>query len=158
MEILSFFEWLDTSFLATISKAYGGTFAVIQMFHLLGLAVMGGMVLLSDLRLLGIVMRDVPSEIVVENTNRWFTIALIVLIATGIFMSSAVAQKLYYNEMFWGKMIGLLIGVLFVYFIKRPLLSQDHSTLKPSTIRSVAITSIIIWFSVAASGRWIGFS
>ena len=47
MEILSFFEWLDTSFLATISKAYGGTFAVIQMFHLLGLAVMGGMVLLS---------------------------------------------------------------------------------------------------------------
>ena len=128
------------------------------MFHLLGLAVMGGMVLLSDLRLLGIVMRDVPSEIVVENTNRWFTIALIVLIATGIFMSSAVALKLYYNEMFWGKMIGLLIGVLFVYFIKRPLLSQDHSTLKPSTIRSVAITSIIIWFSVAASGRWIGFS
>ena len=119
---------------------------------------MGGMVLLSDLRLLGIVMRDVPSEIVVENTNRWFTIALIVLIATGIFMSSAVALKLYYNEMFWGKMIGLLIGVLFVYFIKRPLLSQDHSTLKPSTIRSVAITSIIIWFSVAASGRWIGFS
>jgi len=41
---------------------------------------------------------------VVENTNRWFTIALIVLIATGIFMSSAVALKLYYNEMFWGKM------------------------------------------------------
>ena len=158
MEILSFFEWLAPSFLATISKAYGGTFAVIQMFHLLGLAVMGGMVLLSDLRLLGIVMRDVPSEIVVENTNRWFTIALIVLIATGIFMSSAVALKLYYNEMFWGKMIGGLIGVLFVYFIKRPLLSQDHSTLKPSTIRSVAITSIIIWFSVAASGRWIGFS
>ena len=99
MDLLFIFEWLDTSFLATISKAYGGVFAVVQMFHLAALAVMGGMVLASDLRLLGVLLKDVPADAVMANTNRWFDYALIVLLVSGVFMSSAVAMKLYYNEM-----------------------------------------------------------
>jgi hypothetical protein len=73
-------------------------------------------------------------------------------------MSSAVALKLYYNTMFWAKMASLAVGVLFVYAIRRPLLRFDHATIKPLTLRLIAITSILIWFTVAASGRWIGFS
>ena len=159
MEIYAFFEWLDTSLLADISKAYGGVFAVVQMFHLLGLALMGGTVLLSDLRLLGVVMTDVPSEVVVENMHRWFGIALIVLVLSGIFMASAVSLKLYYNEAFWAKMTGLALGSLFVYFIRQPLLTRfDHASISPWALRLTAMTSLLIWFTVAASGRWIGFS
>jgi hypothetical protein len=159
MEIYAFFEWLDTSLLADISKAYGGVFAVVQMFHLLGLALMGGTVLLSDLRLLGVVMTDVPSEVVVENMHRWFGIALIVLVLSGIFMASAVSLKLYYNEAFWAKMAGLALGSLFVYFIRKPLLTRfDHASINPWALRLTAMTSLLIWFTVAASGRWIGFS
>ena len=158
MELLPFFEWLDTSFLATMSKAYGGVFAVVQMFHLLALSMLGGMVLVSDLRLLGVLMKDVPSETVVEQTNRWFTVALIAITLSGIFMSSAVAMKLYYNEMFWAKMAGFGIGVAFFYLIRRPLLNRDHTLIGTWTLRLIAIASITIWFSVAAAGRWIGFS
>ena len=128
------------------------------MFHLLSMAVLGGMVLVGDLRLLNIVMTDVPSETVLENTNKWFTIALVVMVISGIFMSSAVALKLYYNEMYWAKMASLLIGVVFVYGIRRPLLRFAHDSLSPWAIRMTSISSLIIWFTVAASGRWIGFS
>ncbi len=158
MDLLFLFEWLDSSLLATMSKAYGGVFAVVQMFHLLSMAVLGGMVLVGDLRLLNIVMTNVPSDTVLENTNKWFTIALVVLVISGIFMSSAVALKLYYNEMYWAKMTTLLIGVVFVYAIRRPLLRFAHDSLNPWALRLTAISSIIIWFTVAASGRWIGFS
>ncbi len=158
MDLLFIFEWLDTSFLATMSKAYGGVFAVVQMFHLLAMAMLGGMVILSDLRLLGVLMTDVPSETVVANTNRWFSVGLVVLIISGIFMSSAVAIKLYYNEMYWAKMITLLIGIVFFYAVRKPLLSYPHDTITPWAIRTLAITSLLIWFTVAASGRWIGFS
>jgi hypothetical protein len=158
MDVLFLFEWLDGSILATMSKAYGGVFAVVQMFHLLAMAMLGGMVLVGDLRLLGVVMTDVPSETVIEGTYKWFTIALTVLILTGIFMSSAVALKLYYNEMFWAKMGSLALGILFTYAIRRPLLSFAHDTINAWALRLLAITSILIWFTVAASGRWIGFS
>ena len=158
MDFYFFFEWLDNSLLAQMSKAYGGVFAVVQMFHLLALAMLGGTVLLGDLRLLGVLMRDVSSQVVIDNTQRWFNVALIVAAASGIFMSSAVALKLYYNEMFWAKMGALAVGVLFVYGIRRPLLRFDHATIDPWVLRLVAVTSLVIWFTVAACGRWIGFS
>ena len=158
MDLLFFFEWLDTSFLASMSKAHGGVFAVVQMFHLAAMAVMGGMVLVSDLRLLNVLMKTVPSDVVCENTNRGFDLGLVVMVLSGIFMSSAVAMKLYYNEMFWAKMVALAVGVLFVYLIRRPLLRHAHTTLSKWTVRSVAVSSLIVWFTVAACGRWIGFS
>ena len=40
MDLYPFFDWLDTSLLADISKAYGGVFAVVQMFHLLGICLL----------------------------------------------------------------------------------------------------------------------
>ena len=158
MDLYPFFDWLDTSMLADISKAYGGVFAVVQMFHLLGMAMLGGMVLVGDLRLLNILLKDVPSEQVIENTQKWFNVALAIVMTSGIFMSSAVAMKLYYNDMFWAKMTSLGLGITFVYVIRRPLLKFEHDTLNPWTIKLVAVTSISIWFTVAAAGRWIGFS
>ena len=158
MDLLLIFEWLDTSILADMSKAYGGVFAVVQMVHLVALAMLGGTVLVSDLRLLGVLLSDVSSESVVNNMDRWFSVALIVIALSGVFMSSAVAIKLYYNEMFWAKMIGLFFGAAFVYFIRRPLLRHPHDTINVWSLRLIAISSMIIWFTVAASGRWIGFS
>ena len=158
MDLYPFFDWLDTSILADIAKAYGGVFAVVQMFHLLGMSMLGGMVLVGDLRLLNILLKDVPSEQVIENTQKWFNVALAIVMTSGIFMSSAVAMKLYYNEMFWAKMTSLGLGITFVYVIRRPLLKFKHDTLNPWTIKLVAVTSISIWFTVAAAGRWIGFS
>lgn len=158
MDVYFFFEWLDNSLLAQMSKAYGGVFAVVQMFHLLSLALLGGVVLLGDLRLLGVMLRDVPSEVVIENTHKWFNVALVGVTLSGIFMSSAVAIKLYYSEMFWAKMTALATGVIFVYAIRRPLLRYDHGSINPWVLRLVAVTSITIWFTVGACGRWIGFS
>lgn len=158
MDLLFLFEWLDNSLLASISKAYGGVFAVVQMVHLLSLALLGGMVLLGDLRLLGLLLRDVPSEVIIANTQKWFSVALVGLLASGIFMSSAVAKKLYYNEMFWAKMAGLAVGIVFVCAIRRPLLRFAHDTINPWAVRMIAISSLTIWFTVAACGRWIGFS
>lgn len=158
MTALPFFEWLDTSILADISKAYGGVFAVVQMFHLLALSLLGGTVLVGDLRLLGVVLKDVPSQVVTESAQKWFSVALVVLIVSGTFMASAVAMKLYYNEMFWAKMTSLATGIVFVYAIRRPLLRFDHASVNPWALRLMAMASMTIWFTVAASGRWIGFS
>ncbi|MDA1075460.1 MAG: hypothetical protein O3A63_11965 [Proteobacteria bacterium] len=158
MDTLPFFEWLDTSILADISKAYGGTFAIVQVFHLLSMVVLGGMILTSDLRLLGVVMRDVPVDTVLDNTQPWINRSLVVIILTGIFMSSAVAIKLNYNEFFWAKMASLAFGIFFLYAIKRPLLRGDLSELNAWTPKVLAIASLTVWFTVAASGRWIGFS
>jgi hypothetical protein len=158
MDLLFFFEWIDTSALAEISKAYGGVFAVVQTFHIGAMVMLGGMILAGDLRLMNVLMRDIPSEVVIRNTEKWVGLALIVAILSGIFMMSAVAIKLYYNIFFFSKMAGLAMGLFFFYAIRKPLLNQEHALINPWTLKLVGGTSILIWFSVAASGRWIGFS
>lgn len=139
MDLYPFFDWLDTSLLADISKAYGGVFAVVQMFHLLGMSMLGGMVLVGDLRLLNILLKDIPSQVVIENTQKWFNVALVIVMTSGIFMSSAVAMKLYYNQMFWAKMTSLGLGIAFVYVIRRPLLKFPHDTINPWTDRKSVV-------------------
>ena len=158
MELLSFFEWMEASSLGQIGKTYGGVYAIGQSLHLMALALLGGTVLVADLRLLNVVLRDVPSEIVTENAHKWFKIAISLFIVTGIFMAAAVGSRMYYNAFFWAKMVALTTGIIFVFFVKYPLLKDNHNTINPVVLKSLAVASLLLWFTVAATGRWIGFS
>jgi nitrate/nitrite transporter NarK len=158
MELLSFFTWLEESPIGVFVKDRGATFATIEAVHLIALALLGGSVLAADLRLLNVLMRDVPSNVVTEGAHKWFKVALIVLLVTGFFMLAGVATKCYHNFYYWVKMFALAVGVVFVFAVRRPLLKRDHAELQPITLKLMALASISIWFIVAASGRWIGFS
>ena len=156
--MLSFFEWLEASSLGVFMKDLPATFAIVEAVHLMGLALLGGTVFAQDLRLLNVIMRDVPSNVVTEQGHRWFKVGLWILVLTGVPMLAGVATKCYHNPFYWTKMIALALGVLFVFTLKQPLLRADHATLKPATLKLMALASMSLWFLVAASGRWIGFS
>ena len=158
MEVITLFQWLDQSALAEFSKAYGGVFAIVQVAHILAMVVLGGMIITGDLRLLGVLMRDIPSNSVLENTHKWLGPALIVAILTGSYMTSAIAMKTYHSSFFWAKMYWLLAGLVFVYLIRRPLFKYDHASINPWILKLMALASITIWLNVAGAGRWIGFS
>ncbi len=160
MDLYSLFEWFESSWLGYIGSNYGSVYALFgQSIHLMALAVLGGSVLVTDLRLLNVILRDVPAETVVENAHKFFKIGLIVIVATGVFMAAAIALRMYGNLFFWSKMVSLLVGVIFVFAIKMPLLRRsNYGADKVWVTRLVAVASLCIWFTVAATGRWIGFS
>lgn len=156
--LLSFFEWMETTWFGVIGKTWGAAFAFVEAIHLLGLAVLGGCVIASDGRVLGLVLTDVPARTVIDRTHRVFGWALVVLLVTGVFMACGVATKIYYLQVYWFKMLALGSGMLFHYFVRKPLLQHDLEELNPVIARMTAVSSILVWFMVAATGRWIGFS
>lgn len=158
INLLPFFEWLETTPLGIIGKTWGAVFAVVQSVHLLAMAVLGGAVLVADGQLIGLLFRDRPLSPVQSQCDRLFDGALALMVITGVFMACAVAVKVYYLEVFWYKMLALSSGVLFVYLVRRPLLRRAGAAVSPATCRMVGTASLMIWFSVAATGRWIGFS
>lgn len=158
MELLAFFEWLETSLLGQAAKAYGGTYAMAQTLHLFSMAVLGGTVLATDLRLLNLIFRDQSIKTVADGAHKWFKVGLALILLSGVFMVAGVAVKVYYNAFFWAKMIALATGIAFVFAIKRPLLGDNPDQANPWILKSVAVASILVWFTVAATGRWIGFS
>jgi hypothetical protein len=157
MDLLPFFQALEAGPIGQVMKDKPATFATVEAVHLLALAVLGGAVFTCDLRLLNVLLRDVPSKVVNDAAHKWFRGSLIVLLVTGFFMLAGVATKCYSNDYYWIKMSALAIGILFAFLIRKPLLAGDHTHLKPITLKLVGLASMSVWFTVAASGRWIGY-
>lgn len=170
MDLLFIFEWLDTSMLANFSKSYAGLFAIVQTFHIASMVMLVGMILLGDLRMLNVLLREVPSQNVIDNTGKWIKIALVTIVLSGIYEASAIAMKLYFNTFYWAKMAGLAMGLAYMYLIRNPIYRRAElsglepggaiaaEAVQPWVVKMVAVTSLVIWFTVSASGRWIGFS
>jgi len=156
--MLPMFEWMETTLFGEIGQTWGAVFAVLEAAHLLGMALLGGAILIGDGRLLGLVLREVPVQLILARTHRLFVIGLSIAVASGVFMACGVALKIYYLPVYWFKMLALAVGVLFTFAIKRPLLADGVENLNPWVVRAVAAASLLVWFTVAATGRWIGFS
>ena len=156
--LMPVFEWMETTWFGYIGKTWGAAFATVEAVHLLGLALLGGSVLVAEGRLLGVILTDTPQGTITTRCNRTFNIALATLIATGVFMACGVALKIYYLPVYWYKMLALCGGALFHYLVRQPLVERAPGEVNPWLLKLVAVASIMVWFTVAATGRWIGFS
>lgn len=152
------FDWMTASWFGIIGTTWGAAFAFVEAIHLVGLALIGGSVIAGDGRLLGLVMAGQPRREVTDSTYRVFNWALILTLATGIFMACGVAGKIYFLKVFWYKMLALTAGMLFEYGIRRPLLERELEDINPLVLKMTATASIMVWFTVGALGRWIGYS
>ena len=158
MTMLPFFEWCETTAIASAIKNSPWAFAVIESFHLLGLAVIGGAVLIVNLRLLGLAFRSQPVSEIAHEAQPWFVGSLTVMLTTGVAMFLSEAVKCYYSESFSVKMVSLMLAIVFTFTIHRRLVIAEEAAMKPHRQKLVALISLVLWFTVAAAGRWIGFS
>jgi hypothetical protein len=158
MSALPFFEWCEATFIANAIKNSSWAFAVIESVHLLGLAAIGGAVLIVDLRLLGLGLRRQPVPEVARDAEPWLIGSLLVMLSTGSLLFLSEALKCYYNPSFWLKMGALASAIVFTFTIRRWLVMRDEARVKPHWQKLVALISLSLWFTVGAAGRWIGFS
>src|SRR2546426_3217081 len=158
MSLFKFFEWLQYSSLLTAMRNSTWIFPVIAGIHLMGLALIGGSVLLVDLRLLGLGMRNQPLAQLSRDAERWFVVSLAILLPTGIFQFMCfAATKYYYMKAFWIKMAALLLALAFTFAVRRRVVMADETRISPTWNKLVAISSLALWGTVAIAGRWIGF-
>ena len=131
-------------------------FPVIQIVHLFGLALLGGSVIVMDLRLLGVALKSYAPSRVLANTRPWFIAGLVVMVATGVPLFMAFANKYCFSHSFEVKISTLLVAVAYTFGVRnRFVVREDSST---CTVQASAVLSLGLWFTVAAAGRWIGFS
>ena len=153
-ELLETFYFLEDTFIGEYIRSSIWLFPVIESFHLIGLGILGGSVVVMDLKLMKIIFRNVDKIYIFEQTRKFFILGLSLLLITGVPLFLSEAVKLYYSRAFWIKMICLVIGVFFVYFVRNPLIFKRDGTV----MIIIGFLSFSIWTVVAASGRWIGFS
>ena len=158
MSLLPFFMWVENSAVGGAIRSSNWLFPVIEAFHLLGLAVIGGAVLVVDLRLFGFGLWRQPVAQLARDAQRWLIGSLVVMIATGSLLFTSEAIKCYYHAAFWFKMTSLFLAIVFTFTVRRKVALADETRVRPLWSKLVALTSVMLWSGVGIGGRWIGFS
>lgn len=157
MSLLEFFQWLQYSSLLVEMRSSPWLFPVIASIHLLGLTVLGGAVLVVDLRLLGFGLSRQPVAQLARDTQPWLLAGLLVLLPTGALLFMCFATKYYYLTAFWVKLTCLFLVLLFTFSVRRRVVMADETNISAIQSKLVALVSLSLWTSVALTGRLIGF-
>ena len=157
MDLLPVFEWLEATAIGTAVRESLWLFPVIEAVHLLALALLGGTILVVDLRLLGFGLRGQSAASLAANAHPWLVGSLATMIATGVPMLLSEAIKCYYSPPFWYKMLFLVLATLYTFTVRKRVAAANATKVGPVWGRLTALVSLGLWFSVGFSGRWIAF-
>jgi hypothetical protein len=124
-------------------------FATWEVLHILSLVVLGGSSILLNLRLIGVGLTDeAPSE-VQRNLRLWINIGVIGIVASGVLIGLANAERLYNSTAFTVKMIALLAGVILTYGVSAPVARADGE------VGGMARIWLIVGLAVFLFGIWV---
>jgi uncharacterized protein DUF6644 len=157
MSVLEFCRWIQYSEPMVAMRGSPWVFPVIATIHLFGLTMIGGAVLLVDLRLLGLGLRHQPVALLARDAERWLLRGLLVAVSTGTLLFMCFATKYYYLTFFWVKMAALIVVVALTFSVRRRIAAADDALVNRAAGRLVALVSLTLWTTVALGGRYIGF-
>jgi hypothetical protein len=145
----------------TFIRESGLTYPVIMSTHLACIAVFGGMIVITDLRLLGVILQNRPIADVVNGLRWWKRLGFVIMVTMGFLLFGSKASEYYPNPYFWTKMsILTLIGIHALIF--RPgVYNQpeklDASPIIPTRAKAAAALSLVLWTGMVCAGRLIGY-
>lgn len=159
--LLSFALWIQATDFFTYLRGSGYVYPCILSLHMVTLATFGGMILMTDLRMLGWAMRSRPVADVVDQlrmTKRW---GLALMVTLGFLLASCKAEEYYYNIFFRLKLLLLSLIILHSLAFRRVVYAQaaemDRAGRVPGNAKLAAALSLLLWAGVACMGRGIGY-
>lgn len=136
-------------------------YPIIMSIHMICIAVFGGMILMTDLRLLGVGLKDKTVTEVVGGLRPFKRIGFVVIVTCGLLMAGSQASDYYQNPYFWTKMALLvLVGVHAMVF--KPTVYDhpeklDEYPVLPTRAKAAGVISLILWVSIPVCGRLIAY-
>jgi hypothetical protein len=96
-------------------------FATWEVLHILSLIILGGTSVVLNLRLVGFGLTNAPPSEVERNLRLWINVGVIGVVASGVLIGLANAERLYNSNAFTVKIIALVAGVIFTYGVSAPV-------------------------------------
>ena len=160
--LLAFCKWLERSPLGTEVRESLWLFPVIETVHLLGMVLLVGTIAVLDLRMLGLAMPRESVSQLAERLLPWTWAGFAVMLMTGSLLFTSSAAKTYiHNPSFQIKMLLIFLAgmnaLVFHLTVYRRVAAWEFAPVAPLGARIAGGLSLLLWISVVAAGRWIGF-
>jgi len=152
--------WLETTQLAAAMREWLWLYPIIEILHIIGLAVLVGAAVLFDFRLLGIA-RNIPVTVLAGYLLPSARASLILILPTGLMMFAAHATEMAENPAFQLKLLLLatagLNAAAFHWGVFRTVAAWNQNLAAPATAKIRAILSLALWSGVITCGRLLAY-
>ena len=133
------------------------TFALAEVFHLFGITLFLGTILVLALRLFDLVLREKGVAETARELRPWSLSGLFLTLLTGTLLFTSEAVKCWGNVAFHYKVLLLLLALPFQFTALRSVTRADRQGLPPIVRKLTALVAVLLWFGVAVFGRAIFF-
>jgi hypothetical protein len=160
MSITTLAQAIYDSGIGTALRESVYAFPIVEGLHLIGLAFSVGLILFVDLRLVGLVFKQVPVADVVRPLRPWLLAGFALTIITGIFLFIAEAAKIIGFIVLPLKILLIVLaGINALWFeLKWGRKTSEWSGQSlPKQVRLAGWTSIALWGGVVICGRLIPY-
>jgi hypothetical protein len=151
MEFCEAFVWIENTQVAHLLRNSRVLFPMIEIIHLIGLALFAGPLFLINLGLLGVAMRRQPVAEFARALSPSTRSGIVLLLVTGPLMFAAQATKWYDNPIFWFKMALLTVAVVFQCLVHPKIMSEKAPL--PLSAKLIGTVSLLLWISTALSAK-----
>src|SRR5215510_1922167 len=147
--LLLFCQWLGATSFSTGIRESTWSYPVIESAHVLSLTVFVGLLLLWDLRLLGVTLRRVAVSEVWAWLIPWITLGGALMVISGVLLFASDPVRFYGNIFFRLKagalFLALLNAMVFHLGVERRLYEWDSAGVTPRAARRAGAISIGLW-------------
>jgi len=141
--------WIRVLEHETLGPIFKPWFAHLEVWHIISLFMLGGCLILTNLRLLGVGLTSEPPSVIERNTRLWLNIGVFGVLASGVLIGFANAEKLYTSPAFSVKMISLVAAIIFTYLVCLPTAKADGrvgAVAKIGTVVAMIAWVASLWF------------
>lgn len=146
---------------ATALRESALMYPIILSLHLTGMGLFGSMIAMTDLRLLGVAMRDRPVADVHNQLRGLKHLGLALVVTCGALLAGSKAAIYWPNPFFRMKLSLLALvaihALVFRSSVYKKLEEFDRNGVIPGAAKAAAVLSLLLWIGLVAAGRWIGY-
>lgn len=153
--------WLEGLALSGVIRESQWLFPVIEIAHVLTLAITVGTIALLDIRLLGLALKDRPVKALAAEVLPWTWLAFSATAISGLLMFASAASYYLIIPAFGYKFLCLLLAginmVVLHFGAWRGMADWREERAIPPAARAAAALSLVFWSGAVIFGRWTGF-
>ncbi len=160
--IIPALEWLEGLPWTTAIRESAWGYPIIETAHVASIVAFAGLVIMMDLRLVGLAFTHAPLTQIQRRLFPWQMAGFVPSTATGLLLCCIDPLRYYGNVFFWVK-LGMLVmaginALAFHLTTYRTVVRWDEDPQVPGTVRLAGAVSLLLWSAIIVSGRLIAFT